>query len=146
MTTILLLDDNPVVRQLLGLFLRARGGYRVLEAGTLQEAIAQSDPRTGEVDLLIADVCIGDEAGRALADRLTTLYPHLRVLFMSGYSKDHLVGNGLLEPADAFLAKPFAADTLVRRVAEVLGGSCEAHIPRVPRGSISGRPQQLAAG
>jgi two-component system cell cycle sensor histidine kinase/response regulator CckA len=120
-TTILLLDDNPLVLQMLGLILRSRGGYSVLEACTRQEAVDRFEQRSFEIDLLVADVCVGGQAGRTIADQLTTICPHLRVLFISGYPKEHLVGNGSLEPDDAFLAKPFAPDKLLRGVAAILG-------------------------
>jgi len=144
--TILLLEDNPVVRQLLGLFLRFKGGYRVIEAGTYREAVAQIEQRRCEVDLLIADVCMGEEDGRAVAQQVMELCPHLRVLFISGYPKDHLVETGTLEPEDEFLAKPFAADALVRRVGEILNGPCE--IPAMPvQAAVSAEPAlQRVAG
>jgi two-component system cell cycle sensor histidine kinase/response regulator CckA len=106
---------------MLGLVLRAGGAYRVLEASTEQQAVAHFEQRNGEIDVLVADVCIDDRPRRAIAERLMTLCPGLRVLFISGYTKDHLVGNGWLEPDDAFLAKPFTPDRLLRRLEEVLG-------------------------
>jgi len=111
---------------MLGLVLRAGGAYRILEASTEQEAIAHVEQRDREIDVLVADVCIDDRPGRAVAERLSRLSPHLRVLFISGYPKDHLVGNGWLEPDDAFLAKPFTPARLLRRVEEVLGSSYAA--------------------
>jgi two-component system, cell cycle sensor histidine kinase and response regulator CckA len=124
--SILLLDDNPAILQMLGFFLRLKGGYRVLEAITQKEALLQCERRRTEIDLLIADVCIGGQVGRGVADQCLALCPHLPVLFISGYPREHLVGNGSLEPGDAFLAKPFAPDTLLRRVSEVLAGSHRA--------------------
>jgi CheY-like chemotaxis protein len=94
-----------------------------LEAGTQQEAVAQFEQWRSEIDLLIADVCVGGQTGRAIAYGLTALHPQLRVLFISGYPKDHLVGDELLGPDDALLAKPFSAETLFRRVGEVLNGA-----------------------
>jgi two-component system, cell cycle sensor histidine kinase and response regulator CckA len=140
-TTILILDDNPTVLQMLGLVLRANGAYRILEASTELEAVAQLEQRSGEIDVLVADVCIDDRPGRAAADRLTTLCPHLRVLFISGYPKDHLVGNGWLRPGDAFLAKPFTPARLMRHVEEVLGPSYVA-----PVGSAIGGRTACAGG
>jgi two-component system cell cycle sensor histidine kinase/response regulator CckA len=124
---ILLLDDNPAVLQMLGFLLRMKGGYHVLEAITQEEALRQCERRRTEIDLLIADVCVGGQVGRVIADRCITLCPHLPVLFMSGYPKEHLVGLGSLEPEDAFLAKPFTPDTLLKRVGEVLAVSRQAH-------------------
>ncbi len=122
-TTILILDDNHTVLQMLGLVLRASGTYRILEASTEQEAIAHLDQRGGDVDVLVADVCIDERPGRMIADRLTMHCPHLRVLFISGYPKDNLVTNGWLDPNDAFLAKPFTPARLMRRVEEVLAAT-----------------------
>jgi two-component system cell cycle sensor histidine kinase/response regulator CckA len=128
-TTILILEDNPIVRQMLGFVLRGKGGYRALEASTHDEAVSQMERHLDDIDMLIADVCIDDHPGRAAADRLTKLSPRLRVLFISGYPKDHLVESGWLQPEDAFLAKPFSPERLLRSVKEVLGASCQPHVP-----------------
>jgi two-component system cell cycle sensor histidine kinase/response regulator CckA len=133
-TTILILEDNPIVRQMLGFVLRGKGGYRALEASTHEEAVSQMERHLDEIDMLIADVCIDDQPGRAAADRLTNLCPRLRVLFISGYPKDHLVESGWLQPEDAFLPKPFAPERLMRSVREVLGDSCQPHV--LSRGAV----------
>lgn len=122
--TILILDDNPVVLQMLGFLLRSQGGYDVLEAATEEQAVSEIEQHLQEIDLLLADVCIEDAPGRAIASRLLARCPHLRVLFISGYPKDHLVQSGWLEPSDAFLAKPFPPERLMRSVSEVLGSAC----------------------
>jgi len=127
-TTILILEDNPVVRQMLGFVLRSKGGYRALAAATEDEAIAHMERAHEEIELLIADVCVEDTFGRVIADRLSTLCPRLRVLFVSGYPKDHLVESGWLQPQDAFLAKPFAPERLMRNVKEVLADTCQPHV------------------
>jgi two-component system cell cycle sensor histidine kinase/response regulator CckA len=127
-TTILILEDNPVVRQMLGFVLCSKGGYRALEAATEDEAVAHMERAHEEIELLIADVCVEDQFGRAIADRLSRLCPRLRVLFVSGYPKDHLVESGWLQPEDAFLAKPFAPERLMRSVKEVLADTCQPHV------------------
>ena len=129
MTTILILEDNPIVRQMLGFVLRGKGGYRTLEAATEGEAVAHMQDHAEEIDLLIADVCVEDRPGRSVADRLSKLSPGLRVLFISGYPKDHLVDSGWLQPGDAFLAQPFPPERLMRSVKEVLGDSSRPHVP-----------------
>ncbi len=134
MTTILILDDNLTVLRMLGLVLRANGAYRILEASTEHEALAQCEQQNREIDVLVADVCIDDQPGRAIAEHLTTLCPALRVLFISGYPKEHLIGNGWVEPDDAFLAKPFTPARLMRRVEEVLGPSYVAPAVRTAAG------------
>jgi two-component system cell cycle sensor histidine kinase/response regulator CckA len=118
--TILLLDDNPAVVQILSTILRINGQYHVFEAGNPHEAVIQFEQPGCEIDLVIADVCVGDDFGRTAVEQLMTLHPRLRVLFVSGYTRGYLVGNGMLQPADEFLAKPFTPDTLLHRVAELL--------------------------
>ncbi len=125
MRTILILDDNPVVLQMLGVVLRAKTGYRVLQAVTEEEAISQFEWYREEIDLLVADACVEDRPGRAVADRLRRLCPQLRVLFISGYPKDHLVESGWLQAGDHFLAKPFPPERLMHCVSEVLASSCQ---------------------
>ena len=145
MTTILLVDDNAVVRQILGLILLSNGKYRVLEAATQREAVGQYEQWGSEIDLLITDVCVGGQSGRAIANELTTLCPRLRVLFISGYPKDHLVGNELLGPDDALLAKPFSPETLFGRVHEVLTGSHKSRIVARLAQSSMGRVREAAS-
>ena len=118
MKTILLLDDEPAVLQITALILRAATGWCILEAATLQEAAGFTK---SHIDLVIADVCIDGQANSAVVDHLKALCPHAPVLFVSGYPQEHLLGNGLLDPGVAFLAKPYAPATLLRRIHEVLG-------------------------
>lgn len=134
MTTILILDDNSVVLQMLGLILRSKGGYHVLEAMTEEEAVSRIEQHLAGVDLLVADVCVEDQPGRAIANRLTSICPDLRLLFISGYPKDDLVEKGWLQPGDAFLAKPFTPERLMRSVSEVLANACPART--LPTGAV----------
>lgn len=136
MTTILILDDNPTVLHMLGLVLRAKGAYRILEASSEQEAVAQIE-QNGEIDILVADVCIDERPGRAIAARLVSQCPHMRVLFISGYPKDNLVGSGWLEPDDAFLAKPFTPVRLLKHVEEVLASAYIAPAVRAAGGQTA---------
>lgn len=117
MKTILLLDDEPAVLQITAMILRGSGEWNVLEAGSLQEA---ADKARSHIDLVIADVCVGDRAPSAVATQLGVLCPHVRVLFISGYPQDHLLGDGLLDYGADFLAKPFSPDLLLRCVRNIL--------------------------
>ena len=126
MKTILVLDDEPAVLQLTAMILRGTTGWCVLEAGNLQDA---ADHAKSNIDLVIADVCIDGHTPLAVAGHLKTLCPSAPLLFISGYSREHLLGNGLLDDSAAFLAKPFSPTTLLRRIHEVLG----AGTPRVLR-------------
>jgi CheY-like chemotaxis protein len=117
MKTILLLDDEPAVLQIAALILRRTGQWKVLEASSLQEAANQAK---SDVDLVIADVCVDEQAPSAVATQLRMSYPHVPVLFMSGYPQDHLLGDGLLDRGAAFLAKPFSPELLLRCVRNIM--------------------------
>ena len=115
--TILLLDDEPAVLQIAAIILRATGQWNVLEARSLQEATEQTQ---SNVDLVIADLCVDEHGPAAVAAQVRALYPHVPVLFMSGYPQDHLVGDGLLDHGSAFLAKPFSPELLLRCVRNIM--------------------------
>ena len=114
--TILFADDTELIRKLMCPFLRAHG-YEVIEAADGAEAIAAAAQYPCPIDLLISDVVMPGLDGPALAGRLAHRRPEMKVLFISGYP-DCDLGPGV-----AFLRKPFAPKSLVRKVAEVLSGS-----------------------
>ena len=117
--TVLLVEDEPAVRRLIADMLRPLG-YRVLEARHGIEAQMIDREHKGPIHLLITDVVMPQISGRKVAELLTSSRPNLKVLFVSGYTDDAVVHHGLLEPGINFLQKPFAADTLARKVREVL--------------------------
>jgi CheY-like chemotaxis protein len=98
----------------------AKLGYRVLEAGNAQEALARVHAHEGPIQLLLTDVVMPGASGRELARRLAELRPHARVLYMSGYTDDAIVRHGILERGLNYLQKPFTPAALARRVREVL--------------------------
>jgi len=113
--TVLIIDDEPTVRMLVTDALQD-ASYRVLEAadGPCGFKILQSDTR---IDLLITDVGLpGGMNGRQVADAARALRPNLKVLFITGYAENAVVGNGHLEPGMQVITKPFAIDALVNRV------------------------------
>lgn len=123
MKTILLLDDEPAVLQIAAMILRGTGEWHVLEACSLQEA---ADEAKSPIDLVIADVWVDGQDPSTVAAQLRSLYPHVRVLFMSGYPQDHLLGDGLLDHGAAFLAKPFSPDLLLGCVRNILDAEIAA--------------------
>jgi PAS domain S-box-containing protein len=117
--TVLLVEDDPMVRSLAVEALRLKG-YRVLEAGDGRAALVAA-PRDGpRIDLLITDVVMPHMTGRELAERLAAAQPGMRVLFMSGYPGT--LGEQLGLPAKSvdLLEKPFTSLTLVSRVRQAL--------------------------
>ena len=113
--TILVVDDEPTVRLLIVDVLQD-AGYRVLDAidGPGGLKILQSDTR---IDLLLTDVGLpGGMNGRQVADAGRALRPNLKVLFITGYAENAVIGHGELEPGMQVITKPFAIDALANRV------------------------------
>jgi signal transduction histidine kinase len=117
--TILLVEDQEVVRRLVRKILETRG-YTVLEACDAQDALSLFHQYEGRIQLIITDVVMPGMSGRDLAQRLEELGNEIRVLYMSGYTDDTIVRHGVLDPAIPFLQKPFTPDVLSRKVREVL--------------------------
>ncbi len=120
--TILLAEDDPVVRSLARHMLEDQG-YTILEAGSGSEALQLAQRYPGSIDMLLTDVIMPDLNGKALAAELSRLRPGLKVLFMSGYTDDAIVHHGVLGPHVAFLPKPFNHLALVGKVRAVLDAS-----------------------
>jgi two-component system cell cycle sensor histidine kinase/response regulator CckA len=116
---VLLVEDQPEVRQVARRMLQLQG-YQVLEARDGPEALEVQTRHVGPIDILITDVIMPGMSGRHLAEQLTALRPGLPVLFLSGHTGDAVLSRGVREESVAFLAKPFSADDLARKVREVL--------------------------
>jgi CheY-like chemotaxis protein len=121
--TILLVEDEPAVRQLTTRFLSA-AGYRVLVAANAGEALLTCENHDGPIDLLLTDVVMPQMSGHALSSRLGRIRGGLRVLYMSGYSGSAIAHHGVLEQGTHLLQKPFSSADLLRRVREVLQEAC----------------------
>jgi two-component system cell cycle sensor histidine kinase/response regulator CckA len=120
--TVLIVDDEPVVRAMMTRALR-EAGYQVLEADGGPSALAAVRAHSGPVHVLVTDLAMPGMRGRELARTLGALTPEVRVLFVSGFAGDEVERMGLLEAGRPFLAKPFAPELLVDRVRELLAGS-----------------------
>ncbi len=120
--TVLVVDDEPTVRMLISDILDELG-YTAIEAvdGPAGLAILKSDTR---IDLLITDVGLpGGMNGRQMADAARTVRPDLKVLFITGYAENAVVGNGHLEPGMHVLTKPFAMEALAIRIKNLIVGT-----------------------
>jgi PAS domain S-box-containing protein len=117
--TILLVEDEDAVRRVVRTTLE-RNGYRVLEANAGSVAVELALRYAGEIHMLLTDVVMPGMSGRQLADVVCREIPDLSVLFMSGYTDDAIVRNGVLEARDHFLAKPFTPTSLMKKVRAVL--------------------------
>jgi len=118
--TILVVEDDVKIKELFMEMLESQG-YRVLCAGSGEEALELFRQSDKSVDLLLTDVMMPGQSGPELHTQLESESPGLKVLFISGYSdkpveKSKWVGEGM-----PFLQKPFGASELAVRVREVLG-------------------------
>ncbi|HSC45844.1 MAG TPA: ATP-binding protein [Candidatus Acidoferrum sp.] len=120
--TVLIVEDDAAVCELVRAVLDSHG-YTVLTAARAQEAEQLFARPDCQIDLMISDVVMPDISGTDLAKRLAEKKRGLKVLFMSGYIGDAIVRTGISEKDVAFLQKPFAPITLVKKVREVLDGT-----------------------
>ncbi|TNC66573.1 PAS domain-containing sensor histidine kinase [Rubellimicrobium roseum] len=112
--TVLVVEDEPVVRALIVEVLRDLG-YRAIEAadGPSGLRLAQSRQR---IDLLVTDVGLPGLNGRQLADQARLARPDLKVLFITGYAENTTQAGGFLEPGMGMMTKPFSVDALMLRI------------------------------
>ena len=113
--TLLLVEDEPALRQLVVSMLEEQG-YRVLQAENGLDAIELAARHRGSLELLITDVVMPRLSGLELAQQLRSLRPGLEVLFMSGYNDSRLVGRSVEQEPFNLLVKPFTPDQLIARV------------------------------
>jgi PAS domain S-box-containing protein len=120
--TILLVEDAEPLRELTrGLLVD--NGYTVLEAGHPEQAFEIARKSNGPIHLLLTDMVMPGMNGRALADKLVSIRPDMRVVFMSGYTP--FSHSGLIDSEIILLPKPFTRDTLLRKLHEVLALKAE---------------------
>ncbi len=117
--TILLVEDEPGVRELARLLLERRG-YELLVAADPLEALAIAERHDAPIDLLVSDVIMPVLSGPELARRVRELRPGMRTLFLSGYTEELVGAKGGLNEMDGFLSKPFTPDALARKVRDLV--------------------------
>jgi PAS domain S-box-containing protein len=117
---ILLAEDEHMVRKLAREVLEMCG-YKVLEAANGGDALLTCERHKEPIDLLVTDVIMPEMGGRELSSRLGQLRPEMKVLYMSGYTDNAIVHQGVLDEEANFIQKPFSPQTLASKVREVLG-------------------------
>jgi CheY-like chemotaxis protein len=115
---ILVVEDDEGVRRTTVASIQEIG-YSVIEAGTAAEALRVLDSGA-EVALLFTDVVMPEINGRKLADEALARRPSLKVLFTTGYTKNAIVHNGLLDPGVDLIAKPFSIEQLGSKIKAIL--------------------------
>jgi two-component system, cell cycle sensor histidine kinase and response regulator CckA len=117
--TILLVEDDPLVRGLALEILKSRG-YSVLVAERPDAAIEICRQHAGKIDLVLTDVIMPGMNGKEMVDEIVAMRPEVGVLFMSGYADAVVLRNGNTGKGTAFLQKPFSPTVLGRKVREML--------------------------
>ena len=116
--TLLIVEDEPAVRNLVASALR-HDGYHLLIAASAEDALIAADGHDGPIDLLLTDAMMPGKSGVELATLMTARRPGLPVIIMSGYTEETLAVPGLKDPIK-LLQKPFTPRDLRRRIREVL--------------------------
>jgi CheY-like chemotaxis protein len=117
--TLLLVEDEQIVRDPAARLL-TRHGYSMLTAGNADDAITIVNDHQGTIALLLTDVVMPGRSGKELSVAVTALRPAIKVLFMSGYSKNVIGSHGVLEQGVNLIEKPFSAEELLSKVRDVL--------------------------
>jgi two-component system, cell cycle sensor histidine kinase and response regulator CckA len=118
--TVLLVEDEDSVRQLVRETLQSRG-YRVLEAANGDAALALAAQHSDTIHLVITDVVMPGLSGHELVQKLLPARPGMKVLYLSGYAQDAFSATDATEAQKTFLQKPFTLQSLSRKVREILG-------------------------
>jgi PAS domain S-box-containing protein len=117
--TVLIVEDNDALRKLAKNALR-KYGYKILEAENGEKALNVSETHEGPVHLLLTDVVMPRMSGTDLSEKLQSIRPETRVIYMSGYTADAIVRNGILRQDINFIEKPFSLESLGKKVRQVL--------------------------
>jgi len=117
--TILLAEDSESLREMAREYLESVG-YTVLEAASGSEALQRAKDFAGTIHLLLTDVVMPEMSGLELAREVVSLRPGIKVIFTSGYTDDAIARQGVLDPAVAFIQKPYRPKALAQRIREAL--------------------------
>lgn len=117
--TILLVEDEPALRELIKIAL-ARSGFTVLDVAGPADALALCKNYSAPLHLLLTDVVMPGMDGPALAKQVLTERPDIKILYMSGYATNFIMHDGAVDAGTNFLEKPFHPRALLNKVREVL--------------------------
>jgi DNA-binding NtrC family response regulator len=118
--TILLVEDDEQMRNVVREMLLLQG-YKVLETSQSADAVTMASEYDGPIDLLLTDVVMPRMNGPELAEKVRTLQPDIKVVFMSGYPGGRTSEHGRFDPSAFFLQKPFQEDALGQTLRHALG-------------------------
>ena len=127
--TILLAEDSESLREMVREYLESVG-YTVLEAASGNEALQRAKEFNGTIHLLLTDVVMPEMSGPELARQMVSLRPGMKVIFTSGYTDDAIARQGAIDPAVAFIQKPYRPKALAWKIRQVLGEPAQKGEPR----------------
>ncbi len=130
--TILVVEDDGELRGMAYEYLTAQG-YSVLVAGNGAEALPIVENHPGPIALVITDVVMPGLSGPQLVQKLTKLRPHIKPLYVSGYTQNGVVHHGVLDPGIEFVAKPYRPSDLARKVRSMLDKTVPQRNNDMPR-------------
>ena len=117
--TILFVEDDEDVRQFACVALKSFG-YNIIEANNGKNALQLVKKENTSIDIIITDLIMPEMNGQELASRVHKLLPDLKVLFVSGYTFEHLLKDGEIDDSINFLQKPYTVHNLLKRIREIL--------------------------
>jgi CheY-like chemotaxis protein len=120
--TILVVEDDEAVRGVARRILHG-AGYTVLTASNGSDALRLCEEHSEEIHLVLTDVVMPLMGGKVLAERLASVRPGVKVLYMSGFTNDTIVHHGVLDPDTYFIGKPLTQVELLQKVRDVLDES-----------------------
>ena len=122
--TVLVVDDDEAVLNVASKVL-SRGGYAVISAGGGHEALEYADAADGNVSLLLSDLVMPGMSGRELGEVFEGRYPEVPILYMSAYTEDEIILQGVRFSEINFIPKPFTVEGLRDKVREVISQAKE---------------------
>ena len=117
--TVLVVEDDPPILKIMQKILEGLG-YTVLTSNAPEKTMGMVKEYTGRIHLLIIDVIMPKMNGRDLAEQLKSICPDLKCMFMSGYTDNAIVNQGVLDKEVNFIQKPFSKIDLAKIVRKVL--------------------------
>jgi len=117
--TILLVEDEEMVRDLACEILQEYN-YKVLVPSNAAEAISICEQNRNTIHLLLTDVVMPGMSGPQLSEKLKSLHPEIKVLYMSGYADNAIIHHGVLKPGTPFIQKPFSPQNLLKKIQQIL--------------------------
>ncbi len=116
---ILLAEDDATLREVMRTVLTEHG-YYVIEAADGRQAVDIFEQNRDRIHLVLIDVIMPEMSGREASDKIRKMKPDVKVLFISGYTADHLSAKGILEEEMHYVSKPISPRKLLRKIREVL--------------------------